>query len=138
MGDDDARDALDQAMLSALEATEAEARLLQFVNDDVLRDELLLCLLRAPLGEPVCVQVNGLMNASDNGGVLTDLLASGEWLDATLVADGRDGIVSSYELRCPSKLELERTYEGDDIEDKLIQFFAKELIRFPRSSSSKV
>lgn len=125
-------------MLKELVATEGEAQLLAFVTDEVLRDELLFGLLRVPVGEPVHVQVNAQMQRSDNGGVLKDLLANGEWLDATLIADAREGIERSYALRCSAMPDLERTYDGDDIEDKLIQFFAKELIRFPRCPTSVV
>lgn len=138
MANDDAD--LDAAMLDALAATEAESKMLAFVTDEALRDELLFCLLRAPVGEPVRVQVNARMNESDNGGKLRELLAHGEFVDATLTpatrADGNG--VSSFALHCKGMPNLNRTYDGDDLEDKLIQFFAKELIRFPRSPPSYV
>lgn len=127
----------DDALLAALSPSSAELKLLQCVEDAPLRDMLLFRLLRAPVGECVHVQINKLMGMSDSfcGAKLSEIVAAGEYVDATLRRISRDDDGEQcYVLSCSSQSTLDRTYEKDDIEDFLLQFFAKNLIRFPSSA----
>lgn len=123
----------DDELLMALLPNAYEQALLAYVCDDALKDALLFGLLRAPVGDAVPVQVNTRQAESDAfaGAVLTDLIANGEYVDATLTRAVCDADKFSFELRCASLPSMDKTYIGDDVEDKLLQFFAKELIRFP-------
>lgn len=132
MAANDADDARCMEALAALVPTETELALLIGVTDDKLQGQLLFNLLRAPEDEPVRVLVSARMKESDAfvGASLPDLLAC-EFLDATLQRAVRQG-VTTFSLRCPSSQTLNTRYEGgDDILDKLIEYFVKGLIRFP-------
>lgn len=136
MGDGEAAEADDEELARVLEAMqpdEREAALLRCIEDHALRDKLLFSLLRAPVGASVHVQVSARMNESDGfcpGGSLREILSSGSFEEAILRREG-DGEAIFFALSCEACPHLERTYAGDDIEDKLLQYFAKELIRFP-------
>lgn len=123
-------EASDAALLKALDANDEECALLSCVTDTGLRDNLLFLVLRSPVDEPVRVQVNARMHESDAfmRGSLADIVENGEYLDAALVKLAGDKL--AYRLTCEAQPKLGRAYAGDDIEDHLLQYFAKDLIRF--------
>lgn len=124
--------ALATSAADALTTTEDERTLLAFIPDEALRNDLLLKLLRAPADATVLVQVNHRMKESDSfcGASLSELLTKGNYLDASLRCESKEKALS-YSLTCEEQPSLNRSYEGDDIIDHLLQYFAKELIRFP-------
>ncbi|MGA1354892.1 MAG: hypothetical protein ACO32I_08990 [Candidatus Limnocylindrus sp.] len=119
----------------ALEPTAEENALLVSIADPDLREALLLGVLRSPPGESVLVQVNVRMAESDGfcGARLPELLQNGMFEDAYLHRAGCEAVMS-FELTCPACPALSRSYVGDDVQDKLLEFFAKELIRFKPST----
>lgn len=137
-GDGDDGDDGDEALLRALSATEAELKLLQHVHDEVLRDKLLFCLLRAPIGEAVHVSVNARIRECHHGCNLQDVLENGEYLAATVTRAVAEADAYSFALRCGAMPTLDQKYVEDDVEDKLLQSFALELIRFLRFPRSNV
>lgn len=133
MSDSSGGDAHDDAMLHALSPSAEEAQLLQSaVNDPSLHDRLLFMLLRAQVGERVSVLVNERMCESDSftGTSLPELVATGRYLQASisrrLEANGK----CSFTLSCDTMTALNKTYEDDDVQDFLIEYFMKDLIRF--------
>lgn len=116
----------------ALVMTAEEEFLLASVTDADLRSTLLFDVLRAPVGEPVDVQVNIRMGESDSftGASLEEILKNGVYVPAQVVrglgASSERSV--SFALHCESHPELDRSYIGDDVMDKLLQYFAKELI----------
>lgn len=123
----------------ALEPTAEEEALLVSIADPDLREALLLGVLRSPPGEMVLVQVNVSMAESDGfcGARLPELLQNGKFEDAQLQRTD-SAAVMSFALTCPACPALSRMYVGDDVQDKLLEFFAKELMRFKPSKCMEV
>lgn len=117
-------------LLLSLAPNGQEAELLTFIADEDLRNALLRKLLRAEAGIPVRVLVNRRMKESDSftGVTLQELLKDGSYENATLCR-GRSTELS-FTLTCGKCPQLARIYKGDDIIDHLLQYFAKDLIRF--------
>lgn len=132
-------DAADAAVEELLcEPTAEEKALLFGIADPSMREALLLGVLRAPTGEAVLLQVNARMEESDAfcGANLSELLHSGTYEDAYIQRVQAEPL--SFKLTCPACPALNRSYVGDDVQDKLLEFFAKELIRFQPSKTAEV
>lgn len=119
-------------LLGALAPGAAERELLACITDQALHDALLSLLLRAPVGAPVRVEVNDRMLESDAFGSvsLQTLLSDGEYVPALLYRD-QSGAEMTFSLKCVTRPQLEKMYDGDAVVDHLLQYFAKDLIRFP-------
>lgn len=127
-GDGDAE--IDEAVMRALEATDHEQALLAAVSDLVLRDKLLFLLLRAEVGAKVDVHVCPSMHMSDQFSQFNiEEAVKQPYLAAQL--ERKRERPPLFGLHCADAPENDRTYDGeDDVQDKLIEFFSKDLIRF--------
>lgn len=128
-----------QQLLHALAPNAEEKELLLCICDEQLREMLLHMLLRAPYGEPVPIEVNDRMNESDSFTcTLSEILENGSFIPATLsrIQIEEGGEAKSYKLACAELPQLNKMYKGDDVVDHLLQYFAKDLIRFPGSQEN--
>lgn len=120
----------DAALLDALAPTEQERTLLVSVSDAALQDKLLLLLLRAEVGIPVGVYVCPSMHKSDSFQNFDIAKAVNEEYVAAMIERKREQ-PPHFVLRCPSNPHMDMEYDGQDVvQDKLIEFFCKDLIRF--------
>lgn len=129
-----ALDEEEDALLAALAPNDAESAMLAFVTDHGLHDALLFTLLRAPAGARVSVQVNSQMGKCDAfmGAKIGELLSC-PYVDSSLIVKATGG-PWRFALVCQACPWLQCTYEDDDVIDRLIEYFNKEMIRFPRVS----
>lgn len=122
-------DAEEEALRRALEPTQDEAALLTTVSDTTLRDKLLFLVLRAEVGILLDVYVCPTMNKSDNFSQFNiEEAVKGQYIAAKL--ERKRESPPLFALSCSDAPELQMIYEGDKVQDKLIEYFNKDLIRF--------
>lgn len=120
----------DDAMLLALAPTEHERRLLATVSDAVLQDKLLLLVLRAEIGVPLQLFACPSMHMSDSFCQFNIEVAVKQTYVAVELERKRES-PPLFALSCPSAPAINMVYDGDDsVQDKLIEFFCKDLLRF--------
>lgn len=123
-------DASDAALMEALQATPDEKSLLASVSNPFLCDKLLLGVLRAPVEEPLHVLVCPDMHKSDQfNNFIIDEAVKMPYVAAHL--ERKRIAPPLFTLSCPSIPANNMQYDGRDaVQDKLIEYFCKDLIRF--------
>lgn len=114
----------------AFDPTELEAKLLASVNDEVLKEKLLATVLRAVLHAPLTLKVCPEMHMSDQFASFNiEDAVKLPYVDAVLVRKREHPLL--FTITCAATPANDMTYDGEDtVQDKLIEFFCKDLIRF--------